>query len=193
MLQFWCHHTNLRSRSHLVLYAGCVSPLLSSAYWCWGAPRSSHQVRSSLAASHCAFTLLRLIGSSSAKSCLLCMPHFRQSRLTAWHLFNASKEQGATSAQHSAMLLSLRAADFGDDMLGLVNQARRQAGARPLRYSHELETAAHRHSADIARTGRMGHTGGLHGTSDGIARPAEPSLRITLGVPFVWIGLCPPS
>jgi hypothetical protein len=51
------------------------------------------------------------------------------------------------------------AADMASDMLALVNQARRSEGARPLRYSNELQDAALRHSRDIARTGNQGHVG----------------------------------
>lgn len=48
---------------------------------------------------------------------------------------------------------------MASDMLAMVNQARRSAGARPLRYSNELQDAALRHSRDIARTGNQGHVG----------------------------------
>lgn len=48
---------------------------------------------------------------------------------------------------------------MGDDMLGLVNQARRKAGVKPLRCSNELQAAALRHSRDIAHAGKMEHKG----------------------------------
>lgn len=44
------------------------------------------------------------------------------------------------------------------DLFALVNSEREKEGRSPLRFSNELAALAHRHSADMAESGKMSHT-----------------------------------
>jgi uncharacterized protein YkwD len=50
-------------------------------------------------------------------------------------------------------------AEIQQNVLDLVNAEREQAGAKPLNLNTQLNQAAQRHALDLARQGRLSHTG----------------------------------